>query len=204
MAKAWGTDLGVEAASLGVQIHGGMGFIEESGAPQQYRDARIAPIYEGTNGIQAIDLVGRKLSMDGGMPMKRLIEEMRETVEDLETSSNEELPLIARRLAPAVDQLERTVAWLTDKKRDPEERLAGAYPFLTLASEVTGGYYMAIGAVAAQRRLKNKEGDPGFADSKVALARYYADSVLPKAAGHAAEVMGAADAMLDFPDEYLA
>ena len=93
--------------------------------------------------------------------------------------------------------------WRPRFARD-RERLAGAYPFLTLASEVTGGYYMAIGAVAAQRRLKNKEGDPGFADSKVALARYYADSVLPKAAGHAAEVMGAADAMLDFPDEYLA
>jgi len=203
MAKAWGTDIGVEAASLGVQVHGGMGFIEESGAPQYYRDARIAPIYEGTNGIQALDLVSRKLPMDGGAPMRRLVSEMRETIEDCETSSNDELPLIARRLAPAVDQLERASAWLTEKGRDDEERLAAAYPFLTLASEVTGGYYMAIGAVAAQRRLKGGEGDPDYADSKIALARYYADAVLPRAAALSAEAMGAGDALLDFPDDYL-
>lgn len=201
LAKAWGTDIGVECSSLGLQVHGGMGFIEETGAAQHYRDARIAPIYEGTNGVQAMDLVGRKLSMDGGKPMRRLIEEMRETIEDCETSSNEELPLIANRLAPAVDQLERAYLWML--KADLEDRLAGAYPFLTLTSEVTGGYYMAIGAVAAQRRLKNEEGDLDFADSKIALARYYADAILPRAAGLAAEAMGAADALLDFPDAYL-
>jgi len=204
IAKAWGTDLGVEAASLGVQVHGGMGFIEETGAAQHYRDARIAPIYEGTNGIQAIDLAFRKLNMSGGAPMRELIADMRQTVEDCALSSHEELPLIARALEPAVDELERATAWMTASDRDPEERLAAAYPFLTLTSEVTGGYFMAIGAVAARRRLKDEDGDLDYANSKIALARYYADSVLPLAQARGAEIVKATDSLLDFPDEYLA
>ncbi|MCC5996468.1 MAG: acyl-CoA dehydrogenase, partial [Oceanicaulis sp.] len=181
IAKAWSTDVGVEVASLGVQVHGGMGFIEETGAAQHYRDARIAPIYEGTNGIQAIDLVGRKLVRDGGHAMRELIEDIRQTVEDCETSSNPELPALAARLAPACDALEAASAWMLEAGE--ADRLAGATPFLKLAGDVTGGWLLCVGAVAAQRRLKEKEGDPAYASARIAMTRVYAETVLSSAPG---------------------
>jgi alkylation response protein AidB-like acyl-CoA dehydrogenase len=191
IAKAWSTDLGVEVASLGVQIHGGMGFIEETGAAQHYRDARIAPIYEGTNGIQAIDLSGRKLSMEGGLAFAELIEDIRQTVEDCETSSNPDLPELAARLGPAVDALEEAVQWMTSA--DMEDRLAGSTAFLKLTGDVTGGWLLCVGAVAAQRRLKESDGDARFAENRIALAGVYAGTVLAAAPGLLGEIrMGAA------------
>ena len=191
VAKAWSTDLGVEVASLGVQIHGGMGFIEETGAAQHYRDARIAPIYEGTNGIQAIDLSGRKLAMEGGLAFAELIEDIRQTVEDCETSSNPALPDLAARLGPAVDALEEAVGWMASA--DMEDRLAGSTAFLKLTGEVTGGWLLCVGAVAAQRRLKEAEGDAAFSENRIALAGIYAETVLAAAPGLLGEIrMGAA------------
>ncbi|MEQ8404988.1 MAG: acyl-CoA dehydrogenase [Oceanicaulis sp.] len=180
IAKAWSTDIGVEVASLGIQVHGGMGFIEETGAAQHYRDARIAPIYEGTNGIQAIDLVGRKLARDGGRAMGELIEDIRQTVEDLETSSNPDLPGLAERLKPACDALETASQWVLGAS-DPD-RLSAATPFLKLAGDVTGGWLLCVGAVAAQRMLKEGENE-GYARAKISLARVYADTLLSSAPG---------------------
>ena len=181
ISKAWATDVGVEVASLGIQIHGGMGFIEETGAAQHYRDARIAPIYEGTNGIQAMDLIGRKLSMAGGAPMRELLADIRQTVEDCATSSNPELPKLAKRLGPAADALEAAAKWATASGRDRSDVLAGATAFLKLAGDVTGGWLLCVGAVSAQRRLKNAEGDPAFAHGKITLARHFAETVLSTA-----------------------
>ena len=181
IAKAWSTDIGVEVASLGVQVHGGMGFVEETGAAQHYRDARIAPIYEGTNGIQAIDLVGRKLARDGGHAMRELIEDIRQTVEDCETSSNPDLPFLADWLKPAADALEAASNWML--QANDADRLAGATPFLRLAGDVTGGWLLCVGAVAAQRMLKDQVGEDDYARSKIALARVYAETVLSSAPG---------------------
>src|SRR5690606_21188034 len=119
MAKAWGTDVGCEVASLGVQVHGGMGYVEEAGAAQHLRDARIAPIYEGTNGIQSADLVGRKLGLDGGAAFDILLADIREEAAD---------PRIIA-LADAVE-----VAAATYRQSGPDDRLAGSYPFLTMCS----------------------------------------------------------------------
>jgi hypothetical protein len=167
-----------------------MGFVEETGAAQHYRDARIAPIYEGTNGIQAIDLVGRKLVRDGGKAMGELIEDIRQTVEDLDTSSNPDLPDLAARLKPACDTLEEASAWLL--KASDDDRLAAATPFLKLAGDVTGGWLMCVGAVAAQRMLKDGENEP-YARSKISLARVYADTILSSAPGLLGDVkLGAA------------
>ena len=190
IAKAWSTDVGVEVASLGIQVHGGMGFIEETGAAQHYRDARIAPIYEGTNGIQAIDLVGRKLARDGGQAMGELIEDIRQTVEDLETSSNPELPELAARLKPACDALEEASRWVL--QAGDADRLAAATPFLKLAGDVAGGWLLCVGAVAAQRMLKEGENET-YARSRIALTRVYADSILSSAPGLLGDVrLGAA------------
>ncbi len=187
LAKTYGSEVGVEISSLALQVHGGMGFIEETGAAQHYRDARITPIYEGTNGIQAIDLVGRKLNMMGGYPMVRLIEEMRETVEDCTTSSNTELPFIGARLGAAIDTLEATSEWLRDPAREQADMLAGATPYQSIACETVGGYYLAIGAVAAQRLLKDGE-ETGFAKDRIALARYFAETVLSTIPGRSGDV----------------
>ena len=181
IAKAWSTDVGVEVASLGVQVHGGMGFVEETGAAQHYRDARIAPIYEGTNGIQAIDLVGRKLARDGGHAMRELIEDIRQTVEDCETSSNPDLPFLADWLKPAAEALDEASKWML--QASDADRLAGATPFLKLAGDVTGGWLLCVGAVAAQRMLKDQVGEDEYAHSKIALARVYAETMLSSAPG---------------------
>ncbi|MCF8506157.1 MAG: acyl-CoA dehydrogenase [Caulobacter sp.] len=161
IAKAWSTDLGVEAASLGVQIHGGMGFIEEAGAAQHYRDARILPIYEGTNGIQAIDLVGRKLTLGGGVALSSLLAEIRET------AANEP------RLAEGADALEAAADWLVAHRNTPDA-LAGATAFLKLAGEVVGGWMLARMAAA----------DADYAK----VWRFYAEQVLATAPGQVAGV----------------
>jgi alkylation response protein AidB-like acyl-CoA dehydrogenase len=200
IAKAWSTDIGVEVASLGLQIHGGMGFIEETGAAQHYRDARITPIYEGTNAIQAIDLVGRKLSMDGGAGFKELFEDMEQTIESCATSSHPDLPPLAERLQDGLDSVKEAIAWMKDS--DQIDKLAGATPFQTLCSEVIGGWMLCIGAVAARRRQKDKVGDPAFAAQRIALANFYAEAVLSLAPSRVDEVTLGVDmvAELGFTD----
>ncbi|WP_417490816.1 acyl-CoA dehydrogenase [Maricaulis sp.] len=176
IAKGWSTDVGVEVASMGIQIHGGMGYIEETGAAQHLRDARIAPIYEGTNAIQAMDLAGRKLNMQGGAAFTELYADIEQTIEACSTSSHPDLPLLAERLEEGLDSLREAATWLAEA--DPADALAGATPFLTLAGEVVGGWMLCIGAVSARRRQKDKLGDPVFAAQRIALAGFYCESVL--------------------------
>tara|TARA_R110002049_G_scaffold59506_3_gene160883 strand:- start:761 stop:2521 length:1761 start_codon:yes stop_codon:yes gene_type:complete len=176
IAKAWSTDIGVEVASAGIQIHGGMGYIEETGAAQHLRDARITPIYEGTNAIQAMDLAGRKLNMQGGAAFTELYADIELTIEACSTSSHPDLPLLGERLEEGLDSLREAATWMSEA--DPADVLAGATPFLTLAGEVVGGWMLCIGAVAARRRQKDKLGDPVFAAQRIALAGFYCEAVL--------------------------
>ena len=140
IVKAWFTDLGNEIASTGVQIHGGMGFIEETGAAQHLRDARILPIYEGTNGIQARDLVGRKIAKDGGETMLGLIAEMRATAEQMKSVPGDDIAAIRAGVAAAADALEDATKWVAQTvKGELANALAGSVPFLRLAGTALGG-----------------------------------------------------------------
>lgn len=190
IAKAWSTDVGVEVASLGLQVHGGMGYIEETGAAQHLRDARITPIYEGTNAIQAIDLVGRKLNMDGGAAFHELYADIEQTIEACKTSGHPDLPPLGERLEDSLDALREAVEWL--ETADMKDRLAGATPFQTLAGETVGGWLLCVGAVAARRRQKENIGDPAFAAQHIALANFYAEAVMTLAPSRVDDVtMGA-------------
>jgi hypothetical protein len=178
IAKAWGTDVGCDVASMGVQIHGGMGFIEETGAAQYYRDARITPIYEGTNGIQAMDLVGRKLSQDGGASARALIAEMKAALPDL-AKLYAGKPL--ERFATAIEAVEDATLWLLDAKAEPARAadvLAAADAYLKLMGDVIGGWMLAKGAIAAKAQLDAGEGDKDWLDGKIALYEVYAANVL--------------------------
>jgi 3-(methylthio)propanoyl-CoA dehydrogenase len=171
VVKAWCTDQGVAIASLGIQVHGGMGFIEETGAAQHYRDARIAPIYEGTNGIQANDLLGRKVQRDSGAAMAALIAEMRGAPE----------PGGHRELAAGINALATATTWLVEHAPERAATLAGAVPYLELTGIVTGGWLLALEAKEAKRRLDEHEGDAAFNRAKLATARFYAEQLLATA-----------------------
>jgi hypothetical protein len=199
IAKGWSTDMAVEVASLGVQIHGGMGFVEDSGAAQFYRDARIAAIYEGTNGIQAIDLVSRKLTMDGAAPVAALIAEMRATAMACEQASNEQVKWVGTRLNEAINVFEEAANWLIRAQTGNSKRdaLAGATPFLKLAGDVTGGWALAKGALAALGHLQAKSGDAAFMTSKISLAGFFAENVLAQVQGLMASVTAGSDVLFE-------
>jgi 3-(methylsulfanyl)propanoyl-CoA dehydrogenase len=194
ITKGWGTDLGVELTSLALQVHGGMGYIEETGVAQHYRDIRIAPVYEGTNGIQAIDMVARKLPMRGGGAVADYLAAIEATAGEL-SGSDEDLAAIGKRLADAHAALKATTDWLlANGLADPSNALAGATPYLRMCGIVTGGWLLARSARAAQRLLDAGEGDAGFLRQKVVTAKFYAEQLLPQAAGLAPSVTaGAAD-----------
>jgi len=182
IVKAWFTDLGNEIASTGVQIHGGMGFVEETGAAQHLRDARILPIYEGTNGIQARDLVGRKVAKDGGETMLALVAEMRATAEEMKAAPGDDLEAIRTGLEAAADALEDATKWVAQSvKAELVNALAGSVPFLRLAGTALGGWLLARGALVAQTRLGQRNGDPAFLEAKLVTARFYAEVILPPA-----------------------
>ena len=181
MAKAWGTDIGCEVASLGIQVHGGMGFIEETGAAQHWRDARIAPIYEGTNGIQAADLVGRKLGLDGGAAFDLLLADIRAEVSD---------PRVIA-LADAVE-----VAAASYRQAAPDDRLAGSYPFLTMCSVLVAGWLL--------DRQAQIVGTSDFHTAKRAAADYFNAVVVPEALGLAAGAEVGAALLYSVPMEALA
>ncbi|HEY5411601.1 MAG TPA: acyl-CoA dehydrogenase [Caulobacteraceae bacterium] len=182
IAKAWSTDVGVEVASLGIQVHGGMGFIEETGAAQYYRDARIAPIYEGTNGIQALDLVGRKLSMQNGEAVTGLIAEMRALVPQLKDD-------LGPALAVGIDAVERASHGLA--KLGGTAALAGATTYLKLFGDVLGGFLLCKGALAATAGE-----DAHWAQDRMALARFYAEQVLSGAGARADAALAGDEALL--------
>jgi 3-(methylthio)propanoyl-CoA dehydrogenase len=196
VVKAWSTDLGVEIASTGVQVHGGMGYIEETGAVQHLRDSRINPIYEGTNGIQANDLVGRKLMRDKGAAARELIAEMRLLDRFLAAQRATAFATIRAQLAPAIDALEAATAWLVENwDSDPARTIAGAVPYLKLFGTVAGGWVMARAALAAESRLDRGEGERGFNEAKLATAAFYAEQYLPGATGLVPAVRGGATIM---------
>jgi len=194
LTKGWGTDLGVEITSLAVQVHGGMGYIEETGVAQHYRDIRIAPIYEGTNGIQAMDLVGRKLPMRAGGVMADFQAEIAKTVEELSTADGD-LAVIGDRLDAALSALRDASDWLMHNGlANPVDALAGATPYLRLCGVVTGGWLLARSAQAAARLAADGLGDADFLAQKVVTARFYCDQILPQVHGLVPAVTaGAAD-----------
>ncbi|MFT4173307.1 MAG: acyl-CoA dehydrogenase [Rhodocyclaceae bacterium] len=189
VVKGWSTETGIEIASLGVQVHGGMGYVEETGAAQHLRDARITTIYEGTTGIQANDFIGRKIARDNGAAVGALIVEMRTVATACEDSADADIQHIGMLLAYGADALQAAVAHLLDiYDRDMPAALGSATPLLMLAGVVSGGWQMARAALAAQSALHAGEGDAAFMRAKIATAHFYADQVLSRADGlaHAA------------------
>ena len=191
IAKAFSTDIGTEVASLGVQVHGGMGFIEETGAAQHYRDARIAQIYEGTNGIQSIDLVTRKIPMMNGAMMKDYLGELRGTVAAVRQANDPAFGATGARLSDAVDSLDRATAWLLAKlDKSHDAALAGATPYLRLFASAAGGCALAEDALAASRLNGGADGG-----GRVALARFFAENIAVQAGGLETTVTDGADSV---------
>ena len=194
--KGWCTELGVEIASLGIQVFGGMGYVEETGAAQYLRDARIATIYEGTTGIQAGDLVGRKLTMDNGSAMDALIGEVREVEEQLGGADNVDFPAIRENLAIGIEALEQATQWMRQMiGRDPNAAFGASVNYLMLTGYVCGGWQMARAALAARARL-TAGADEDFYRAKIATARFYAEQILPKATALLAVVKSGASTAL--------
>jgi alkylation response protein AidB-like acyl-CoA dehydrogenase len=188
VAKAFSTDIGIEVASLGVQVHGGMGYIEETGAAQHYRDARIAAIYEGTNGIQALDLVTRKVPHDGGATVKAYLAELRSIVAAVQAANAPGLGETGARLGEAIDSLERATLWLLAQKSS-DAALAGATPYLRLFGTAAGGAMLAGDALAAAR-------DGNDAPARAALARFFADNIAVQAGGLERAVVEGGDSVI--------
>ena len=180
LSKSWCTDLGNELTSLGIQIHGGMGFVEETGAAQHYRDIRIAGIYEGTNGIQAIDLVGRKLSMGKGDVVRELLLEINETASELHSAN---LKGIARPLEDAVKDMQAATEWLIEKGgASTDDGLAGATPYLRMFGTTVGGWLLAKSALQAKKQI-DEGNDSEFLQAKIETATFYAEQLLPQVSG---------------------
>ena len=197
VVKGWSTEMGIEVASLGIQVHGGMGFIEETGAAQHLRDARVSTIYEGTTGIQANDLVGRKVGREAGSTMKALIVEMRKLLPELSRPDEVDLRAIGKRLAKAIDELERATDWIVVKYTDdPGAVAAGSVYFLKLTGLTAGGWMMARAAEAAARQLAQGQGDPDFLRGKRLTARFFADHMLPQVDSLAESMMTGASSVL--------
>jgi 3-(methylthio)propanoyl-CoA dehydrogenase len=186
VVKGWSTELSLEVTSLGVQVHGGMGFIEETGAAQHYRDARILTIYEGTTAIQANDLIGRKTARDGGTVAKAVLAQVRKTEQALALSTNADLVAIYKQLRTASQALEESVNFIVASfKSDVRAAFSGSVPYLKLTGIVLGGWQMARAAmVAAELVEKNAPAtDIDFLRSKIATARFFAEHILSQSAG---------------------
>ncbi|ADG16272.1 acyl-CoA dehydrogenase [Paraburkholderia atlantica] len=189
IVKGWSTELSIDVTSLGVQVHGGMGFIEETGAAQYYRDARILPIYEGTTAIQANDLIGRKTLRDGGKVAKELLAGIAETVAALGAQQGAAFASMRTQLAQGQRALGAVVDFVVaNAKSDPNAVFAGSVPYLKLAGIVLGGWQMARAQLAAAAR---RDEDPAFHDAKIATARFYAEHVLPQAAALEVSIVSA-------------
>jgi alkylation response protein AidB-like acyl-CoA dehydrogenase len=196
VVKGWSTEVGSEVASIGVQVHGGMGFIEETGAAQYMRDAKIAEIYEGTNGIQANDLIGRKLTRDGGATAKAFIARMRD-IDGALADAGADLAGLRATLTDAIDMLDSATDWILEsQKGDPRDAAAGAVPFMRLWGTVAGGWMLARGALAAKADLAAGGGDEAFLRAKIVTARFYGEQILPRASSlKAAATAGGATVM---------
>ncbi len=202
VVKSWVTDLGCEIASLGVQVHGGMGFIEETGAAQHLRDARIAPIYEGTNGIQAADLVFRKLGRDQGAAALAFIAEMKTVAAHAAGHPGDDLKTISDALYAGTIVLEQATLWMVETlKPDAVAAAAGAANYLRMFGLVTGGAMLARAASAASDDLRQRGADVDFLTGKIITARFYAEQILPQAAGLLVPITQGAGTVMALTDD---
>jgi len=206
VVKGWSTETGIEVASLGIQVHGGMGFIEETGAAQHLRDARITTIYEGTTGIQAGDLVGRKIAREGGATARVWLSTLKAFDSEIGKSSHPELQAIRASLAAGTQAVADCVEFIVaNAGKDVKGVFAGAVPFLKLMGIVAGGWQMARAAFASERNLASGEADKSFYEAKIRTARFYADHVLVQAPGlRDTVVKGGAGVMALADDQFLA
>ena len=197
IVKGFATEMSLEVTSLGVQVHGGMGFIEETGAAQYYRDARILTIYEGTTAIQSNDLVGRKTARDGGQTAHAIVAQARQTAGALMGSAEPTLVVIGERLTAGCAALDRIIAHIADHARsDPRDAYAGSVPYLMAAGIVLAGWQMGRAALIAVAKQAGGGGDPAFLAAKIATARFYADHILTRAPGLAESVVSGAEGTL--------
>ena len=202
IVKGWSTELSIDVASTGVQVHGGMGFIEETGAAQHYRDARILTIYEGTTAIQANDLVGRKTIRDGGAFAKSVIAQVRDTAAELSKAGNDDLKIIGKRLSDASAALEDVVNFIaTNAKSDIKAAFAGSVPYLKMAGVVFGGWQMGRAALAAASKLSAGEGDASFYQAKIVTARFFADHFVSTASASRAAIVEGSSGVLALAEE---
>ena len=202
IVKGFSTEMSQDVTSLGVQVHGGMGYIEETGAAQLLRDARILTIYEGTTAIQANDLIGRKTVRDGGKTVRGLIAQARGTVEELKAGATADAQAISARLAAGLDSLEAAVVWLVEaSKADPRATYAGSVPYLMLCGTVLAGWQMGRAALAAGTGLASGSQDKAFLEAKIATARFYADHILSKAAGLSSSIVDGAPGVLALSED---
>lgn len=203
ITKAWATDVGVEMASTAIQVHGGMGYIEETGVAQHYRDVRIAPIYEGTNGIQAVDLAMRKVPMAGGEVVERVLTQIREVAERLKKS--DALERLAVHLEDGIEAVEDSVDFMLARlERTPNDALAAATPFLRLFGTVIGAWLMGKAALAAEEQLAAGAGNEEFLRAKLATSRFYIEQILPAHLGLVEAVTSGSDMLFAVPDQTLA
>ncbi len=204
VTKAWCTDIGMEVTSTAIQVFGGMGYIEESGVAQHYRDMRIAPIYEGTNGIQAMDLVGRKLGLRMGAVVNGHLQSMRDTDAHLE-AAGKEFDSMRTALAESVEALTGVTDWImTNGLADPIQALAGATPYLRIFGTVTGGWLLTKQALAAQAELDAGSADTEYLAAKITTARFFAEQILPQAGGLVPAVQAGSSALYEVDGSSLA
>jgi len=202
ISKGWGTDVGVEMTSLGVQTHGGMGYVEETGAAQHWRDVRIAPIYEGTNGIQAADLVFRKLPLGGGQVLEKFISEIGHLAEQL--LEDDRLCSMGQALLDGKEQFREAAVWLGGRLAgQPNDAAAGSVPFMRVAGVVVGAYYLARSAQVARQLLDSGEGDSDFLNDKITVASFYAEQILPTVGGLVPTITQGADRFFTIPNDRL-
>jgi len=202
ISKGWGTDVGVEMTSLGVQTHGGMGYVEETGVAQHWRDVRIAPIYEGTNGIQAADLVFRKLPLGGGQVLEKFLSEIGHLAEQL--LEDDRLCSMGQALLDGKEQFRDAAIWLGGRLAgQPNDAAAGSVPFMRVAGVVVGAYYLARSAQVARQLLDSGKGDSDFLNDKITIASFYAEQILPTVAGLVPTITQGADRFFTIPNDRL-
>ena len=202
IVKGWCTETAQEVTYLGVQVHGGMGFIEETGAAQHYRDARIITIYEGTTGIQANDLIGRKTARDGGKAAHLVAAQIDKVAAKLASNADPSLNAIGLRLAAATAALQTAIDWIVQTfGTNPRAAHASSVPYLKLWGLCAGGWQMGRAALVATEKLKSDAGDVAFLRAKIATARFYAECLLPQADAHSQAVVGGSASVLAIPAE---
>jgi len=204
LAKSYGSDIGCEVSSTALQVHGGMGYIEETGAAQHFRDARIAPIYEGTNAIQAIDLVGRKLSMAGGLLFTEMFADIKTCITDCAAADYRRIQTIGQQLSLAVSAMQQAVNWLSDPQCSQADRLSGATAFQTMSAQTIGGFYLAKGALVAAKLLDDPGGDEKYLNGRIDLALVFAKSVLGAVPAGLPQVTITADTVFALDEQGLA